>query len=520
MDLKTAIAQAVKGDERGFAYLYEQTYQKKYYLALQYMKNKEAAEDVLQEAYFKAFQKLPTLQNPEAFEGWLGMIVANTAKNMLAKKNPMLFSELAVDGEGEEYVYDVEDDNPENQPELAYTQEETKELVHEMMDTLSEEQRMCILMFHIENISISEIARTMDCSENTVKSRLNYGRKNLKSKAEEMQKKGYRLYSVAPIPLLLYLLSTDQKVMAAEPAFRMAGEQVEAVVLKEASAKASTIAGKTAAVKSSTSVAGKTAAKSSTSVAGKAAAKGTAFVVGKSAAGKIAAAVVATCIVGAGSYGVYQLNNENHMADRLSKAATTAQMTEGTDTTTDAKSHQKKENKQQPDKAQNKKQSDQTEIQNLYEQVLTDVQNGKYEFTQMENNTDYYYFLADMDGDQIPELGVGPKQDAAPMAIYDLRLFSCEQTANGYELVTIQGEQDVEDLHIAADGNGLLMNLITQGNGMCEIHRITVRNKTLVYGSAEQTFRIDESAASDFENSNQEVSWKSITDQSGLQVLK
>ena len=214
------------------------------------------------------------------------------------------------------------------------------------------------------------------------------------------------------------------------------------------------------------------------------------------------------------------MNNENHMADRLSKAATTAQMTEDTDTTTDTKSHQKKENKQQQDKKQDKKQSDQTEIRNLYEQVLTDVQNGKYEFTQMENNTGYYYFVTDIDGDQIPELGVGPKQDAAPMTIYDLHLFSCEQTANGYELVTIQGEENVEDLHIAADGNGLLMNLITQGTGMCEVHRITVRNKILVYGSAEQTFRIDDTATSEFENSNQEVSWKSITDQSGLQVLK
>ena len=525
MEIREAVIKAQNGDQSAFSFLYEETYKSKYYLALKYMKNKEAAEDVLQDAYLKAFSKLGTLKQPEAFEGWLGMIVANTAKNMLAKKNPMLFSELAVDGEGEEYVYDVEDDNPENQPELAYTQEETKELVYEMMDTLSEEQRMCILMFHIENISISEIARTMDCSENTVKSRLNYGRKNLKSKAEEMQKKGYRLYSVAPIPLLLYLLSTDQKVMAAEPAFRMAGKKVEAAVLKEIANKASTIAEKTAAMKSSTSVAGKTAAKSSASVTGKTAAKSTASVAGKSAvgkiaAGKIAAAVVATCIVGAGSYGVYQLNNENHMADRLSKAATTAQMTEDTDTTTDTKSQQKKENKQQQDKKQDKKQSDQTEIRNLYEQVLTDVQNGKYEFTQMEDNTDYYYFVTDIDGDQIPELGVGPKQDAAPMAIYDLRLFSCEQTANGYELVTIQGEENVEDLHIAADGNGLLMNLITQGTGMCEVHRITVRNKTLVYGSAEQTFRIDDTATSEFENSNQEVSWKSITDQSGLQVLK
>lgn len=70
-----------------------------------------------------------------------------------------------------------------------------------MIDTLSAEQRMCVLMFHFENMSISEIAQTMNCSENTVKSRLNYGRKNLKVKVEELQKKGYRLYSVAPIPM-------------------------------------------------------------------------------------------------------------------------------------------------------------------------------------------------------------------------------------------------------------------------------------------------------------------------------
>ncbi|MFR9098560.1 MAG: RNA polymerase sigma factor [Anaerostipes hadrus] len=76
---------------------------------------------------------------------------------MLVKKNPLLFSEMAVDQEGEEYVYDVEDEDPENQPELAYTREETKELVHVLLDGLSEEQRMAILMFHLENASISEI---------------------------------------------------------------------------------------------------------------------------------------------------------------------------------------------------------------------------------------------------------------------------------------------------------------------------------------------------------------------------
>lgn len=90
------------------------------------MNIKEAAEEVLQESYLKAFSKIDTLK----------------------------------------------------QPELSYIKEETKELVHYLLDELSDEQRMSILMFHIENASISEIAQAMDCSENTVKSRLNYGRKN------------------------------------------------------------------------------------------------------------------------------------------------------------------------------------------------------------------------------------------------------------------------------------------------------------------------------------------------------
>lgn len=162
MNYSEAVAIALEGKEQGFQFLYEESYKSKYYLSLQYMKNKEAAEDVLQDAYIKAFKNLNKLQEPAAFEKWLGVIVANTAKNALAKKNPVLFTDVAVDDEGEEFTYDVEDENPENQPELAYTREETKELVHELMDSLSEEQRMCVLMFHIEGASISEIAEAMN----------------------------------------------------------------------------------------------------------------------------------------------------------------------------------------------------------------------------------------------------------------------------------------------------------------------------------------------------------------------
>ena len=112
MNYSEAVALALEGKEQGFQFLYEESYKSKYYLALQYMKTKEAAEDVLQDAYIKAFNNLGKLQEPAAFEKWFGVIVANTAKNVLAKKNPVLFTDVAVDDEGEEFTYDVEDENP------------------------------------------------------------------------------------------------------------------------------------------------------------------------------------------------------------------------------------------------------------------------------------------------------------------------------------------------------------------------------------------------------------------------
>ena len=233
MDFKEAVALARAGEERGFGYLYANTQESKYYLALQYMKNEEMAKDVLQDAYIKAFANLDKLEKPEAFSSWLGTIVANTAKNMLVKKKPDLFTDLTDEESNESYEAQIEDEKIENQPELAYTQKETQELVHLLIDSLSEEQRLCILMFHIEGASISEIAATMECSENTVKSRLNYGRKNLKAKAEELQKKGYKLYNVAPMPLLLMLLRSEERAMEASGALAAAGSQIEKVVFDQ-----------------------------------------------------------------------------------------------------------------------------------------------------------------------------------------------------------------------------------------------------------------------------------------------
>ena len=149
MDYRQAVNLAKAGKEEGFQFLYESTYKSKYYLALKYLKDEQAAQDVLQEAYIKAFAKLDSLEQPERFPAWLGVIVGNLAKNKLQKKNPLLFSDIAVNDEDESFAYEIEDENPNYQPELSYSKQETQQLVHEMINALSEEQRVCILMYEI-----------------------------------------------------------------------------------------------------------------------------------------------------------------------------------------------------------------------------------------------------------------------------------------------------------------------------------------------------------------------------------
>lgn len=54
-----------------FQHFIESTQNNMYYLALKYMKNPDDAKDVLQDAYIKAWQSLPTLKDPEHFPAWL-----------------------------------------------------------------------------------------------------------------------------------------------------------------------------------------------------------------------------------------------------------------------------------------------------------------------------------------------------------------------------------------------------------------------------------------------------------------
>lgn len=203
MTWKDAVGLALEGREEGYNFLYQQTYQKSYYVALKYMKQEEEAADVLQDAYIKAFQNLDQLQEPDKFPGWFSKIVASKALDELRKKKAVLFSQIQTEDSEEVSMEELlVDERVENRPELAMDREETSRLVQEMIAGLSDEQRMCVMMFYIEQMSVKNIAEVTGVSENTVKSQLKYGRKNIEEKVLELERKGTKLYT---IPILLIL---------------------------------------------------------------------------------------------------------------------------------------------------------------------------------------------------------------------------------------------------------------------------------------------------------------------------
>lgn len=230
MTMTEAVDAALLGDEKGYQYLYESTYSYNFYLAGKYLRNdQDAVNDVLQDSYIKAFNNLHQLEDPEKFPKWFSAIVTRTALNELRKKKAVLFSQMQDEDSELDFSDNFESDRIDEQPEALMDEVETKRLLQEMLDTLSDEQRLCIVMYYFEELSVREIAEELSVSENTVKSRLNYGRKNIKEKVLELEKKGTKLYSMLPIPFFLYLFKTDAKACEGEVAAGEFGNVLKSV---------------------------------------------------------------------------------------------------------------------------------------------------------------------------------------------------------------------------------------------------------------------------------------------------
>ena len=208
------------------------------------IKDEDTVYDILQDTYVKAFTRLDQLQNPDKLIPWLKMIANNLAKDWLKKLKPVFFTDIYCGEELEDIPFEesIEDVRSELNPEMAMDQQEAKRLVMEILDHLPEDQRVVIGMFYYEEMSVKDIAQTLGVSENTVKSRLSYGRRKIKEQVLDLEKRGTKLYSVAPFVFFLYLLGKADKV-SAEPMAQKALPDVMQSYFREISGHTASQAG-------------------------------------------------------------------------------------------------------------------------------------------------------------------------------------------------------------------------------------------------------------------------------------
>ena len=238
------VQKARENDQEALAEIYKISSPAVYKTIWVLIKDEDTVYDILQDTYVKAFTRLDQLQNPDKLIPWLKMIANNLAKDWLKKSKPVFFTDIYGGEELEDIPFEesIEDVRSELNPEMAMDQQEAKRLVMEILDHLPEDQRVVIGMFYYEEMSVKDIAQTLGVSENTVKSRLSYGRRKIKEQVLDLEKRGTKLYSVAPFVFFLYLLGKADKV-SAEPMVQKALPDIMQSYFREVSGRTAFQAG-------------------------------------------------------------------------------------------------------------------------------------------------------------------------------------------------------------------------------------------------------------------------------------
>lgn len=212
------VQRARANDQQALAEIYEISSPAVYKAIRVLIKDEDTVYDILQDTYVKAFTRLDQLQDAEKLIPWLKMIANNRAKDWLKKSKPVFFTDISGTEEEDNVSFEesIEDVRSDMNPEMSMDEKEVRRLVMEILDQLPEDQRIVIGMFYYEEMPVKDIAAALEVSENTVKSRLSYGRKKIKEQVLDLEKHGTKLYNVAPFVFFLYLLRRVDSV-SAEP---------------------------------------------------------------------------------------------------------------------------------------------------------------------------------------------------------------------------------------------------------------------------------------------------------------
>ena len=178
-----ALVQAAKkGDDSAFEELVRRYDRNVFRIAQHITQNREDAEDVVQDAFLKAYENLDQFQGQSKFYTWLVRIAVNEALMKLRKRRPerMVSLDEEVKTEDDALPREVADWTPN--PEQQYTQAELRDILSRTIQGLPPGFRTVFVLRDVEGLSTEETAEALDLSIPAVKSRLLRARLQLRER--------------------------------------------------------------------------------------------------------------------------------------------------------------------------------------------------------------------------------------------------------------------------------------------------------------------------------------------------
>ena len=144
-------------------------------LTMRFLRDLESAEDVVQESFLKAYQKLHLFEGRSAFKSWLFQIAINTAKNKLRARKQDVVSidniSLAVNADADTVIEG----------------RDLKIVLKQAIDQLPERQKMALVLRIYEDLSFKEVAEIMKCPYDTAKANYRHALMKLRHKMADGQ---------------------------------------------------------------------------------------------------------------------------------------------------------------------------------------------------------------------------------------------------------------------------------------------------------------------------------------------
>ena len=177
------VAGAKSGDAASFEELVNRYERKIFRLTMNITRNREDAEDAMQDAFMKAYSHLDSFQQDSRFYTWLVRIAANEALMRLRKRRPNQVSlDEPVESEDDFMPQQIQDWGPS--PEQRYAQTEMRDILRGVIDDLAPDFRVVFVLRDVEGLSTEETAEAVGISEAAVKSRLLRARLKLRQKLD------------------------------------------------------------------------------------------------------------------------------------------------------------------------------------------------------------------------------------------------------------------------------------------------------------------------------------------------